>query len=65
MYPTSNQRIREMIAVCIKILLSKEELSKTDSKELTMRFFDPADKEYENIEMIIKLNIDNIPHSKN
>ena len=44
--------------------LSTEELSKTDSKELIMRFFDPAGKEYENIEMIMQVNIDNIPHSK-
>ena len=44
--------------------LSKEELSETDSKELIMRFFDPAGIEYENIEMIMQVNIDNIPHSK-
>ena len=35
--------------------LSKEQLCKTDSKDLIMKFFDPAGQEFENIEMIMQV----------
>ena len=37
----------------VTLKLSKEDLKKTDAKDLILRFFDPAGKEFENIEMII------------
>ena len=33
--------------------LSKEQLCKTDSKDLIMKFFDPAGQEFENVVMIM------------
>ena len=35
--------------------LSKDELKKTDSKDIILRFFDPNGKEFENIEMIMQV----------
>ena len=37
--------------------LDKEDLKKTDSKEIIKKFFDPAGKEFENIEMIMQVVI--------
>ena len=36
--------------------ISKEDLGKKDSKELIMRFFDPQNREFENIGMVIKVS---------
>ena len=36
--------------------LSNDDLKKTGSKDLIMRFFDPAGTEFENIEMIMQVN---------
>ena len=35
--------------------LSIDDLGKTDSKDLIMKFFDPAGTEFENIEMIMQV----------
>ena len=35
--------------------LSKEQLCKIDSKDLIMKFFDPAEQEFENVVMIMQL----------
>ena len=37
--------------------LKKEDLKKTDSKEIIKKVFDPAGKEFENIEMIMQVVI--------
>ena len=37
-------------------MLSKDELRKTNSKDLIMRFLDPAGTEFENIEIIMQEN---------
>ena len=36
--------------------ISKEDLGKKDSKELIMRFFDPQNREFENIEMVMQVS---------
>ena len=36
--------------------ISKEGLGKKDSKELIMRFFDPQNTEFENIEMVMQVS---------